>query len=228
MARIDLQKTEPPTSPEGPIDAAAGHGDPGDLAPEPLLERRPPGSQAEARPSSIIANLPLPRLVVPTSVPLTQFPGSAGVKVRPAARDFLLLPLRQQILGRAGLGFGRAIRETLIDEAVFARLEWAAHLRPEPGLGQRRPVGRDQLAIEPGRAVAGDLPIEIVGRENAKVHSPALRRVIGGGARPIANRAWRRGPPRSGPSRRRSSRANPWVGKPGYNLTTDMADEAIK
>jgi hypothetical protein len=43
----------------------------------------------------------------------------------------------------------------------------------ESGPGKYRPIGRGQFPVEPGRAVAADLPIEIEGREYADREVPA-------------------------------------------------------
>jgi hypothetical protein len=87
---------------------------------------------------------------------------------------------------------GRPRRHALVDEGVFAPLQRSPHLGTQAGVGQWRPIGRGKLAIEPGRAVARDLPIEIVDRDNAQVRSPALCLIKGCGARFIVrwDRRW--------------------------------------
>lgn len=76
---------------------------------------------------------------------------------------------------------GRPHRYALVDPGVFAPIQHCPHLGAEAGFGQRYPDGRGQLAIEPGRGVARDLPIEIIDRESGPARSPRLRLVIGCG-----------------------------------------------
>jgi len=62
-------------------------------------------------------------------------------------------------------------------------IEGTLYLLAEPRLGQRCPFVGDKLPIQPGRAVAADLPFKVEGRERADgevLGSP--RRVMGGAA----------------------------------------------
>ena len=52
----------------------------------------------------------------------------------------------------------------LSDQFVFAPFQGAPHLGAEAGLGERTAVAVDQLPVEPGRAMARHLAVEIVGR----------------------------------------------------------------
>jgi hypothetical protein len=68
----------------------------------------------------------------------------------------------------------------LPDQLVGAPIDGLTHLRPESSRGERAAVAGDKLPVEPGRAVARHLPVEIVGREDTHLDLGPLGGVMGG------------------------------------------------
>src|SRR5438093_9063251 len=63
------------------------------------------------------------------------------------------------------LAIGRPAGVPLPDQLVRTSLEGLTCLGPEPGRRQRTATSAHELAIEPGCAVAGHLPVEVVSAE---------------------------------------------------------------
>jgi len=76
---------------------------------------------------------------------------------------------------------GRPADVPLPDQLIGAPPESLAHLGAEPIGGDRAAIAADQLAVEPSRAVASHLPVEIVGAQEAYLGPASLGVLIGGG-----------------------------------------------
>ena len=128
-----------------------------------------------------MAKRPLASWVEPMSLPLTYSPVLASWKVRPRsvaiARPTRVTSARSSRESRsAGARIppsGKRSGMAHVDQRLLAALHRVRHVAAEPGAGERCAAARDQLAVEPGRAVAADLGLEIKRREGADGKSVA-------------------------------------------------------
>src|SRR5207253_1354442 len=72
------------------------------------------------------------------------------------------------------LALGRPAGMSVPDQLLGAPLKGVANLGAEPAGGERAAIAADELAVEPGRAIAGHLPVEVVGAEDANLGLASL------------------------------------------------------
>jgi len=102
----------------------------------------------------------------------------------PETLDLLPLQMCDKVFGRTDGAVRRAPGVALFDKSCFALLHRPTGFSAKAGSNKWRTIGRGQLAVEPSGAVGAYLRFEVEIGEKPKGHPPpALRVVIGGGAR---------------------------------------------
>lgn len=75
----------------------------------------------------------------------------------------------------------------LPDQFVLASFQGIPHLGAEGGLGERTSIAADQLPVEPSRAVARHLAVDIVSGEDTHTRPTAMTGIVslGAGLEPV-------------------------------------------
>ena len=87
--------------------------------------------------------------------------------------DLRTFEIGDQIFRRTDASVIQPDRVTLIDQALSAPLHRLADFPTEASIGKLGTVGRGQLAVEPGRPVAADLPFKVESREDTNPETVA-------------------------------------------------------
>lgn len=98
--------------------------------------------------------------------------------------DALDLLLRQ-VADEFGLdlqsAFSCSVGVSVPDQFVGTPLDCLPYFGPEPAAGGLASIATDELVIEPGRAVAGHLSVEVVGAEDTYLGLTAPAGLVGNG-----------------------------------------------
>src|SRR5215510_1860208 len=176
---------EPDRTPELPGDVATAH-HAHHLAPDLLLEHRPPRHQTEAEPVVDHGKAPAGELGGADKLAADRLSLADGLEGQAAfggelATDALDLLTRQrakEVGLDPQLALGRPTGVPLPDQLFGTPLEGFAHLGAEPSCRQRAAVAAHDLAVEPGCAVAGHLAFEVVGAEDAHLGPASLSGLV--------------------------------------------------
>ena len=96
--------------------------------------------------------------------------------------DLLTSEGGQEILSAPHTPVGMAPGEALPDQFVLAAFQGIFDFGTKAGVGKRALFAVDQLPVEPGGAIAGDLAVKIIGREHAHIRFAAMGGIVGLGS----------------------------------------------
>jgi hypothetical protein len=159
------------------------------LATDLLFDYRPPRNQAEAEPivdhgEPAAGELRRTEKLAAHRLPLVdglESEAAFGRQFSTDALDLLASKGADEVGSNPRPALGRPAAVPLPDQLVGAPLQGLTHLGAESGGGERAAIAADELAVEPSRAVAGHLPVEVVGAKEAHLGPASLGGLIGGG-----------------------------------------------
>jgi hypothetical protein len=171
---------QPPFPAETPFDAACAAHDAGDVLADALVEHGLPRHQLETDAVIDHGEAAARELGGADKHAADIFAGLGGGERQTAfgshgladTSDLHTLQIGDKILGHMDTAVLQPNGVAHVHEALPAALHRVRDLPAEPGIGKRGTAGRGQFPVEPGRAVASDLLVKAVVRQNAYSDTP--------------------------------------------------------